>query len=82
MVSNSTYFKESFKSLKKQIPITLEYSGTKHNDLIKNIKDDVTTMSRIESLDNFQFLSGKSLYLSCVARLNKVLNKLLELENK
>ena len=82
IMNDSNYFKNSFKSLKKQIPTTLSYAGVKHNDLIKNIKDDVAQMVRIESLPEASILKKKAIYLSCQGRLDKVLNRLLELENE
>lgn len=81
-MNDSTYFKNSFKKLKKQIPTTLSYAGVKHNDLIKNIKDDVAQMVRIENLPEANVLKNKSIYLSCQGRLGKILNRLLELENE
>ena len=55
-MNNSNYFKNNFKSLKNPIPTTLQYGGVKHNDLIKNIKDDVATMVKIEGLPEFNDL--------------------------
>jgi hypothetical protein len=81
-MNDSNYFKNSFKSLKNPIPTTLQYAGVKHNDLIKNIKDDVATMQRIEQLPEFNVLCKKAIYLSCKSRLGKILKELLELENK
>ena len=80
MVNNSTYFKESFKSLLKPIPSELKYEGVYHSDLIKNIKEDVAIMVRIESDEKFDTLRRKAVYLSCQGRLGKILGRLLELD--
>lgn len=81
-MNNSTYFKNSFKNLKKPIPTTLSYAGVKHNDLVKNIKDDVAVMVKIENLPEADILKRKSIYLSCQGRLEKILNRLLELDSQ
>jgi hypothetical protein len=81
-MNDSNYFKNSFKSLKNPIPTTLQYAGVKHNDLVKNIKDDVATMQKIESLPDFNIFCKKAVYLSCQGRLERILKELLQLENE
>ena len=81
-MNNSNYFKDCFKSLKKAIPPTLQYAGVTHNDLIKNIKDDVSEMVMIEKSDEAGSMMKKAMYLACQGRLEKILKRLLELENE
>jgi hypothetical protein len=81
-MNDSTYFKNCFKSLKKPIPATLKYAGVTHNDLIKNLKDDVNEMVRIEKSPEAGSMIKKAIYLACQGRLEKVLKRLLELENE
>ena len=79
-MNNSNYFKDCFKSLKKPIPPTLQYAGVKHNDLIKNLKDDVNEMASIEKSSEAVSMMKKAIYIACQGRLEKVLKRLLELE--
>jgi|APGre2960657468_1045069.scaffolds.fasta_scaffold284890_2 hypothetical protein len=81
-MNDSNYFKDCFKSLKKPIPPTLQYAGVKHNDLIKNIKDDVNEMARIEKSAEAGSMMKKAMYLAFQGRLEKVLKRLLELEKE
>lgn len=81
-MNDSNYFKGCFKSLKKPIPSTLEYAGVKHNDLIKNLKDDVNEMVRIEKSTEAVSMMKKATYRACQGRLEKILKRLLELENE
>ena len=81
-MNDSNYFKNCFKSLKKPIPPTLQYAGVKHNDLIKNLKDDVNEMVRIEKSPEAGWMMKRAIYLGCQGRLEKVLKRLLELENE
>jgi len=81
-MNDSTYFKNCFKSLKKPIPATLQYAGVKHNDLIKNLKDDVNEMVRIEKSPEAGWMMKRATYLACQGRLEKILKRLSELENE
>jgi hypothetical protein len=49
---------------------------------VKNIKDDVATMQKIESLPDFNIFCKKAVYLSCQGRLERILKELLQLENE
>ena len=78
---DSNYFKKSFSLLKKPIPKTFEYAGTKHTDLIRNIKEDVAQMVKIENKKDFNYLKEKSIYKSCINRLERILKQLLLIDN-
>jgi len=80
-MKDSIFFKNKFKSIKKPIPDFLEYAGVKHNNLIKNIKDDVSTMERIEKRKDFNGLKNKLVYVSLSNRLEKVLYQLELIDN-
>jgi hypothetical protein len=80
-MKDSIFFKNKFKTLKKPIPEVLEYAGVKHNNLIKNIKEDVSMMDRIEKRKDFDVLKNRLVYISLINRLDKILYQLELIDN-
>lgn len=81
MCFDSNYFKMEFSHITFDIPDTLEYAGTKHLELKRNIKEDVLLMASIEKKENDNLLN-KNVYISCRSRLSKILEQLKLMEEK